>query len=263
MKTKQIIVSLFLGLVFFTHSLYGADQLVQIKKKGSITFGVKNDFDPFGFVSRTGKVIGFDIDMAEYIAKNLGVKAKYKPVTSQNRIDKLLNGEVDVVIASMTHKVERDKKIDFTISYFYDGQAILARRGSKAQSYKDYEGKAVGAVHGASSGKVFEVIQPMAQVVYYDNYDDLIKALKSAQVDAVTSDYAFLQTKAKKSIGKLKVIGKPFTIEPYGIGVRENQSNLRDELNFIIQKSVKTGEYNKIYKKWFNKTPRKRPTLWP
>ena len=264
MKIWRLIVGTFLALILLLpSSLVATDDLVEIKKRGSIIIGVKNDFNPFGFISRTGELIGFDIDLANYIAKNLGVKVKFKQVTSQNRIDKLIQKDVDIIIASMTHKVKRDERIDFSISYFYDGQSILARRDCKAKSYKDFEGKVVGAVKGLYSGKVFEVIQPMSKVVYYDSYKDVLNALKEKKVDAVTSDFSFLQTKAKKSAGKLKTIGKPFTIEPYGIGVRENQSNLRDELNFIIQKAVKTGEYDKIYKKWFQTPPKKRPILWP
>jgi len=259
---KQI-SSIFISIILFISFLNATDDLAKIKQRGSVVFGVKFDFDPFGFISRKGKIIGFDIDLAKYIAKELGVKPIFKQVTSKNRIDKLINGDVDIVIASMTHKIKRDKRIDFTISYYFDGQAILARRGLVAKSYKDFAGKKVGAVKGATSGKVFEAIQPLAKVIYFENYNELIDALYSKKIDAITSDYTFLATKAKKSGGKLKVIGRKFTIEPYGIGVRENQSNLRDELNFIIQKAVKTGVYTKIYKKWFRKAPRKKPELWP
>lgn len=259
---KSRLVILVLGLLLSSGVIY-ADKLADIKKAGVLKAGVKNDFDPFGFVSRTGKIIGFDIDMLEYITKQLGVKLELIPVTSANRIDHILQDKVDVVAASMTHKIKRDKKIDFTITYFFDGQAILARRSSSAKNYKDYEGKKVGALKGSTSGKVFEVVQPTSKVIYFDNVPIMIEAIKTKKIDAATSDYAFLSTKAKKSRGTLKTVGKPFTIEPYGMGIKENESNLRDELNFIIQKSVKTGVYDKIYKKWFNKKPRKKPTLWP
>jgi polar amino acid transport system substrate-binding protein len=256
-RNKLMILIICLGLNIY------ADKLADIKKSGILRVGVKVDFDPFGFKNRNGKIIGFDIDMMKYIADNLHVKLKLIPVSSSTRIPFILSDKIDVAAASMTHKIKRDRKIDFTISYFFDGQAIIARRTSHAKSYKDYEGKTVGALKGSSSGKVFEAVQPMSTVIYYDNVNQLKKALTNKKIAAFTSDYAFLSAIVKKSNSKFKVIGRPFTVEPYGMGMKENESNLRDELNFIIQRSVKTGVYTKIYKKWFGKRPRKKPPLWP
>jgi polar amino acid transport system substrate-binding protein len=258
---RSLIVSI---IVFcFTCINLQANQLKEIQQKGEIVVGVKNDFDPFGFVSRKGKIIGFDIDMAKFIAKELGVKLKLVPVTSSNRIPMLLDKRIDIIMASMTHKVSRDKDIDFSISYFYDGQAILVRRESKIRSYNDFVNRKIAAVKGASSGKVFSVVQPLSQIKYYDTYEDAFKAIDAKEVDGMTSDFAFLSVKAKKSNFKYKTAGKPFTVEPYGIGIRENESDLRDEINFILQTSVKKGIYDRIYKKWFNKLPLKKPVLWP
>jgi len=258
-KNKIIVYILSLLLV----SSVFADKLADIKESGILKVGVKTDFEPFGFTNRNGEIIGFDIDIMKAIAKNIGVKLELIPVTSKNRIQYILENKVDVVAASMTHKIKRDKQIDFTITYFYDGQAILASRKSMATSYKSFVDKKVGAQIGSSSGKVFEVIQPLCEVVYKEDMKEIINDLYDGKIDAVTSDYSFLKTIAKKSKGKLKMIGHKFTIEPYGIGLPENESNLRDALNLSIQDMVKTKEYKKVYKKWFKTNPLKSPTLWP
>jgi polar amino acid transport system substrate-binding protein len=258
---KNVIISIL--VLCFTLVSLEANQLKEIQKKGEIVVGVKNDFDPFGFVSRTGKIIGFDIDLAGYIAQKLGVKLKLVPVTSSNRIPMLIDKKVDIVMASMTHKVSRDKDIDFSITYFFDGQSILVKRDSPIHSYHDFQNRVMGAVKGASSGKVFEVIQPLAKVKFYDTYTQLFKALDNNEIDGITSYYSFLSVKVKKGNYKYKTIGEPFTIEPYGIGIRENESDLRDEINFILQSAVKGGFYDKTYKKWFNKLALKKPVLWP
>ena len=259
----KILIKIFIASSVFFTSLYSSNQLESIKSKGEIVIGIKNDFDPFGFVSRSGKIIGFDIDIAEYIAKSMGLKLVLKVVTSKNRIEKLLSNEVDILIASMSHTIKRDSNIDFSIAYFYDGQAILAQKGHNYSSFRDFTSHKIGAVKGSTSGLVFETIQPASKVIYYATYKKLMKALKNKKVDAITSDYSFLKTAEKKSIGAFKLVGKPFTIEPYGIGINENQSKLKDEINFTIQKAVKDGKYNEIYKKWFKKLPSKRPILWP
>jgi len=258
---KNKIIIYVISLLLVSNIL--ADKLADIQKAGVLRAGVKVDFEPFGFKSRNGEIIGFDIDILKEIANNIGVDLKLIPVTSANRINYILEDKVDVVAASMTHKIKRDKDIDFTITYFYDGQSILAPRVLKARNYKYFESKKVGAQIGSSSGKVFEVIQPLAQMVYKKSFDELIKDLNSGKIDAITSDYGFLRNIAKKSKGKLKIVGKKFTIEPYGIGLAENESNLRDALNIAIQKSVKTKKYSKIYRKWFKSNPTKSPVLWP
>jgi polar amino acid transport system substrate-binding protein len=222
----------------------------------------------YGRVDNLSAPIGFsryifDIDLTESIAKQIGVKANFTPVTYENRIDFILKNKIDIIVASMTHKVETEKIIDFSIDYFYDGQAILAKNGSNATSFKDFVGKKVGAIENTQHGKVFEVVQPLSELVYFKNYDDALQALSKGKIDAITGEFGILSVKAKKSANDFKTVGKPFTIEPYAIGLKENESNLRDALNNAIQTMVKNGEYEKLYKKWFGKVPSQKPILWP
>lgn len=258
MKLKKIVIMLFLivGTLF-------ADQLSTIKTSGVLKVGVKADFEPFGFIDANKQQVGFDIDIAKFIAKELGVSVELVTVTSDNRIPQLLENKIDIIIASMTHKKVRDKDIDFSISYFYDGQSIMGKESLVAGSFNDLQGKKVGAVEGATSGKVLEAVSPLAKITYYKTYDLLLNALEKNEIDAITTDATFLANKVKSSNGKYKLIGKPFTIEPYGVGMRENESNLRDEINFTIQKMVKNGYYDEIYLKWFGEKPTTKPVLWP
>ncbi len=259
---------LFLSVMAFLIALVSlspakAGTLEKIKRKGYMTVGVKYDFKPFGFVNEKGEVVGFDIDLVRYIAKKLGFKVKLVQVTSKTRIPMLENGNIDLAAASMTHKRKRDLPIDFTISYYFDGQAILARSDCKAKSYKDFAGKRVAAIQGATSGPNFLKAQPNAKVVYFQEYPQALMALMKGKVDAITTDYTWCATQAKDSHGKLKVVGEPFTSEPYGMGVRENDSDFRDAVNFAIQDAVLDGTYAKVYKKWFGKEPTKLPEVWP
>ena len=113
-----------------------ADQLSDVKRAGVLKAGVKYDFKPFGFVNAKGKVVGFDIDLLKYVSKELGVKVKFQQVTSKTRIPMVAAGTIDIAAASMTHKQMRDDTIDFTISYFFDGQSMLVRKNEKKRSYK-------------------------------------------------------------------------------------------------------------------------------
>lgn len=258
---KNIILKIALILVFIS-GLY-ADKLDDIKRTGIINAGVKYDFKPFGFIDKKGDVVGFDIDLLKYIADDLGVDIKFHQVTSKTRIPMVESGQIDIAAASMTHKITRDETIDFSISYFFDGQSILTRKDVRKRSAKEFSGLKVGAIQGATSGENFKKIVPDAQIVYFQEYPQAVTALRKKIIDAVTTDLVWCVTQAKESKGKLKVVGGTLSVEPYGMGIAENESNFRDAVNFSIQNSVKDGTYEKLYKKWFGENPKVLPEVWP
>lgn len=244
-------------------TLLNADKLEDVKKAGVLKAGVKYDFEPFGYKDSHGEVVGFDIDLLKYIAKDLGVKLQLQQVTSKTRIPKLANGDVDIVAASMTHKVSRDATIDFTESYFFDGQAFLVRQYSKARKAIHFNGKKVGAIKGSTSGEHLKKIVPKVRISYFKTYPEGVKALLKGEIDAITTDLVWCSVQAKNSDGKLKTLEDVISFEPYGIGVPENESNFRDTINFLIQKSVTDGTYSKLYNKWFHQDPERIPEVWP
>jgi len=258
---KKTLTSL-VAIVMLSGAAY-ADKLSDIKDAGVLKAGVKYDFKPFGFVNEHGKVVGFDIDLLKYIAKDLGVKVKFQQVTSKTRIPLVAGGQIDIAAASMTHKVMRDDTIDFTISYFFDGQSMLVRKNETAKSAKDFAGRKVGAIQGATSGENFKKASPKAKIVYYQEYPQAVSALMRGKIDAVTTDLVWCSTQAADSHGKLKVTGGTLSVEPYGMGIAENESNFRDAVNFAIQDAVKDGTYAKLYKKWFGENPKVLPEVWP
>ena len=258
---KKTLLSL-VAITMLTGTAF-ADKLADIKKAGVLKAGVKYDFKPFGFVNSQNKVVGFDIDLLKYIAKDLGVKVKFQQVTSKTRIPLVAGGQIDIAAASMTHKVMRDDTIDFTISYFFDGQSMLVRKDCKKRSVKGFAGKKVGAIQGATSGDNFKKASPKAKIIKFQEYPQAIMALKKGKIDAVTSDLVWCSTQAKDSNGALKVTGGTISFEPYGMGIPENESNFRDAINFALQKSVKDGTYAKLYRKWFGENPKVLPEVWP
>lgn len=260
-------MKILLTLFLVTVTLF-ADRLEDIQKKKVLVVGVKYDFKPFGYLEN-GKVVGFDIDLAKYIHKKLSEKLKRKirlklvQVTSKTRIPLVKANVVDIAAASMTHKQNRDIGIDFTIDYFYDGQSILVRSNANEKSYKDFERKKMGAIKGSSSGMNFFDRSPTTKMVWFVGYNEALEALKKGEIDGITTDYVWCHTQAKDSNGKLKTIGGTFTYEPYGMGVPENESNFRDEVNFALQDAVVDGTYEELYVKWFGEKPDKLPPVWP
>lgn len=249
-----------LSFLFIT-TLFG-DKLLEVKDSGVLKVGVKYDFKPFGFI-QDGELVGFDIDLVKYIANDMGVDIEFSQVTSKNRIDKLVDEEVDLVAASMTHKVDREDDIDFTMSYFYDGQSFLVRKNAKFKSKLAFLGKKVGYIEGSSSGETLKKIIPKVRLIKLKSYEEGLSVLKKGLIDAITTDLVWCSTAANDSGGRFKVTGGTISVEPYGMGVPENESNYRDRINLAIQKSVKDGTYLYLYQKWFNEKPQKLPLVLP
>ncbi len=255
-------ISRFLLLLIIVSFSYG-DKLTDIKVIDRINIGVKYDFKPFGFLDKRGRLVGFDIDLARFIASKLGVAPTFKQVTSSSRIPRLLSEDIDIIVASMTHKISRDKEIDFSISYFFDGQSILVRQDEVSTTAKEFANRKVGAIKGATAGPNFKKLVPKSRMVYFSEYPQALRALKRGNIEAITTDFTWCNVQANDSKETLKVIGELLSFEPYGIGVPENESKLRDAINFALIELVKEGVYSELYEKWFGEKPKRFPSLWP
>jgi polar amino acid transport system substrate-binding protein len=187
-------------------------------------------------------------------------------VTSSNRIQKLAAGEVDLVAASMTHKKERDEAIDFSQTYFLDGQSLLVRRNSGINSLTDLDGKIVTAIQGSTS---IDNIQQVAadqglnlEILPFQQYPQALAALTTNQVAALTTDSVALAQFAKDN-PELVVVGGRFTREPYGLGVPSDDHWFRDLVNFTLQAMKEDGSYDVIYCRWFGSSRPYDIEIWP
>jgi len=256
MKKVSFVFVLLTALLFVMSSVVAvnAGTLEDVKAKGVLTAGVKDAVVPFGYVDeKTKALVGFDVDICRELANKLGVKLELKPVTSATRIPKLAQGTVDLAAATMTHKLSRDEVIDFTITYFMDGQKLLVKKGGGVKSYHDLAGKRVGTAKGSTSEKNIKNVQPDCTVISYEGYPQAFLALKQGKVSAVTTDSSILVglKASDDNPDKWEITGDFFANEPYGIGVRENDSDFRDFVNRSLIEMWEDGTYLKLYNKWF------------
>ena len=277
MKRFSILVALALSMALGVSACGGSkpsekkadgtqtSRLDDVKKRGVLVAGVKDATPPFGFVDETKQLVGFEIDLLQHIADKLGVKLELKPVTSSTRIPMLTQGSVDIVAATMTHKREREGQVDFTITYFMDGQSLLVKKGSPIKNVKDLTGKKVGTAKGSTSEKNVMAANPQAQVLSFEDYPPAFLALKQGKVVAVTTDSSILVGLKNKdeNPGDWEIVGGTFTEEPYGMGVPQNDSKFRNFVNGALIDMWRSGEYAKIYEKWMGpKTKYAIPLTW-
>ncbi|MEJ8304159.1 glutamate ABC transporter substrate-binding protein [Saccharibacillus sacchari] len=236
-----------------------ASQLDSIKERGTLVVGVKYDTKLFGLKDpASGDVEGFDIDMAHALAKSIlgdESKVELKEVTSKTRIPMLNNGDIDMVIATMTITDERKKEVDFSDVYFQAGQSLLVKKGSPIAGIDDVTADTtVLASKGATSIANIEEKVPGVKVLQFDNYQDAFNALKAGQGDALTTDDAILYGMAAQD-PNFEVVGEPFSDEPYGIAMKKGETALVEAVNKGLGDMKADGSYNEIYKKWIGKEP--------
>jgi aspartate/glutamate/glutamine transport system substrate-binding protein len=234
--------------------------LQAIKDRGKLIAGVKYDTNLFGLKDPAdNQVKGFDIDIAKAIAKDiLGDENKIdlKEVTSKTRIPMLKNGDIDIIVATMTITEERKKEVDFSNVYFKAGQSLLVKKDSPITGIQDLDGKTVIVVKGSTSSTNIKKKAPKAKVAEYENYAEAFTALKAGKGDALSTDNAILLGMQKQD-PNFKLVGGLFTDEPYGIAVRKGDKEMLDEVNKVIKNLQDSGEYDKIYEKWFGEKPQK------
>ena len=237
-------------------SAMAADSLADIKQKGVLVAGVKDSTPPFGYIDETSrKIVGYDIAFIEAIAKRLGVKAELKPVTSASRIPQLQEGHIDIIAATMTKNAERAKVIDFSNAYFVTGQKFIAKKGT-VKSLKDLEDKRIGTAKGSTSEQNVAKSIPTATVLSFDDYPQAFLALLQGKVFAITTDEAILAGILAKSPNKdeFEIPHVQISDEPYGLGMRKDDTNLVNFVNETILEMEKNGEAKAIFDKWFGPT---------
>ena len=247
----------------------------RVMKDKVVKAGITNKGKPFGFIDANNEWVGFDMDVAMEIAKRLGVTFEPVVVNNKTRISFVQTNppKVDMVLANMTHKRVRDEKIDFSITYFFDGQKVLAPVGT-IKDPKELVGKKVGSMQGTTSivnAKAYlqKLGDSNPKVTGYQNEVEMFEALRSGRVQAISTDSTLLIALAAKEPGKYELVGEFISDEPYGVGLPSDDSAWRDAVNFTIQDMWKDGKYMELYNKWFGpdtETPfpmTEKIEMWP
>jgi glutamate transport system substrate-binding protein len=216
---------------------------------GTLQVGTKYDQPLFGVNTPDG-VVGFDAEIAEYVAGELGMTVEFQEAVSANRESFLENGTVDMVVATYTINDERDEIVDFAGPYYVAGQDIMVVAGNPLgiEGIDDLNSADVAtcSVEGSTSLDNLNELAPDANVSTFDAYSKCADAMGQGRVDAVTTDNVILLGLVDESDGEYELIENPFTEEPYGIGVPEG-SDLRCQVNEVLQTMYDDGTWASIY----------------
>ncbi|WP_019062002.1 glutamate ABC transporter substrate-binding protein [Streptomyces prunicolor] len=222
------------------------------RKRGHFTVGAKEDQPYLGEKDpATGTYSGFDIEIAKMMSASLGFAPKtvrFRTIASANRETALQNGQIDYYVGTYTINDMRKKLVGFAGPYYMAGQSLLVRADENdIHGPQDLAGKRVCSAAGSTPYQRIKDDYPKAQLVAYDTYSVCVDNLLTYQVDAVTTDDAILIGYAAKVPDQLKVVGKPFSKEPYGIGVPHGDNALRFALDDALEAREKNGDWKKAY----------------
>ncbi|GDY29532.1 glutamate ABC transporter substrate-binding protein [Gandjariella thermophila] len=216
--------------------------------RGRLTIGIRFDQPGLGYRRLDGRFEGFDVDVARYVAHELGVAdgaITWKETQPADREKMLQNGQVDMVVAAYTITEKRKQLVDFAGPYFTVGQDLLVRLTDHTiNGPQDLNGRKLCSVAGSTSAQqVQDKYAKGTQLVQYNRYSDCVTALLAGIVDAVTTDDVILAGYAAQDPELLRVVGKPFTKEQYGIGVRKGDSEAVRRIDEAVQKMIQTGAW--------------------
>ncbi|MQA62261.1 MAG: transporter substrate-binding domain-containing protein [Actinophytocola sp.] len=221
----------------------------------SVTIGTK--FDQPGLGQKTPEGMdGFDIAVACYIAKQIhgdDVNVEWKEAPSAERENLLERGDVDMVVATYTINDERKQKIDFAGPYLLAHQDLLVRADyeeiKSEEDLKDASLKLCSVTGSTSAQNVKDDFAPNADLVEYGGYSECMTGLQNEAVDAVTTDNSILAgfASAEQYKDKFKLMNFNLSDEPYGVGIKKGETELRDQINAAIEKMVADGDWQKFF----------------
>jgi polar amino acid transport system substrate-binding protein len=164
------------------------DTIAQIKQRGTIVVGVKNDYKPWGFLDPSGKIVGLEIDLVDDVAKKLGAKVEMIPVTAANRMEFLQQGRIDMIVATMGDTEARRKVVGMIEPNYYAGATnVLAPKSANLKQWSDLKGRKVCAVQGAYyNRRVSELYSP--DMVVFPAVPDALNALQGGNCVAFLFD---------------------------------------------------------------------------
>ncbi len=218
-----------------------------------VVMGTSADFPPFEFVDEQGNIVGFDVDIAKYIAHKYGWKLEIKDIAFEGLIPALQAGEIDMIVAAMTITPEREEVVDFSIPYYNASQGVLIKAGNPdITTVEDLYNKKIG-VQAGTTGEAWaeENLANYSEIIAYQRVYDAVTALVAGYIDALILDdpVATYYGNASADVEKASLVID--TGERYGIAVREGDTELLNKINAALDELIHSDTYYELIEAWF------------
>jgi arginine/lysine/histidine transporter system substrate-binding protein len=227
------------------------------EQKKVLKMGTSADYAPFEYIdtAKGNEIIGFDVDLAKMIAKELGYEVQIVDMDFSGLIPALQSGKVDFVLAGMTPTKERKKNVDFSDVYYVARNMIVSKKGSGIKTVEDWKGKTVGVQTGSiQEGEANKIAKTVdIKIESRNRIPELIQEIQAGRFDVAIIEDTVAKGYLKNSNGKLEGHTIPTSEQEAGSAIAfPKGSKLRDEFNKVLQEKMKNGEVDKLIKKWFD-----------
>ena len=269
MKKRKGILGILTLVGMAVMSLAGCTQLAsnptvdnwdKYQQQKSITVGFDNTFVPMGFEEKNGNYAGFDIELAKYVSKKLGITVHFQPIDWDMKETELQNGTIDAIWNGYSATDERREKVAFTIPYMQNTQVLVVKKTSGIHSVEDMTGKVLGAQNGSSGMLDFEehpeVLKNRVKGGDADQYQSVNEAiidLRNDRIDALLIDrvYADYYLTTEGIADEYDTIPSGFESESFAVGVRPADKKLLEAINQAFKELYQEGIFQQISQKWF------------
>ena len=235
--------------------IFDGSNLNQIVKRNKLIVGMEVSFFPFEYANEKGEPIGFDVDIAQLIAKELGVEIEIRDMEFAGLIPSLQGGKIDMIISGMTRTLTRSKTVSFSQPYFETGLCALIskKRAPNVQDAKELNSAdrilavKLGTTGDLITGKLF----PKAQVNRYKEETACVREVVTGRADAFFYDQLSISKHHKENPDSTRALLKPFTYEPFSIAIRKGDADFLNWLNLFLETIKADGRYQELYDKYF------------
>ncbi|CAM3082874.1 amino acid ABC transporter substrate-binding protein [Leuconostoc rapi] len=237
------------------------DDWQRIKRDKQITIGLDDTFVPMGFRDKNGKIIGFDVDLANAAFKSMGITVKWQPIDWSMKETELNTGNIDAIWNGYTKTAARAKQVAFSDTYHQATQVLVTLKKNNINQFSDMQGKVLGD-QTASSGdetfnehpKVLKQYVKDQKVIGYDTFDKAFTDLNAGRIDGllIDEDYARYYVAHQANPKNYTVTVGGFAVDQTAVGFRKSDVKLRQAVNDTLTKFKKDGRMTQIEKKWFS-----------
>jgi glutamate/aspartate transport system substrate-binding protein len=256
------------GLALAQEPIALSGTLKKAKETGTLTIGYRESSLPFSYLNQVRRPIGYSIDICTAIVQAAGADVgrdltiNLVPVTSENRIEAMTSGKIDLECGSTTRNAERQQRVSFSPVIFVAGTKLLVPHGSPIRTFQDLKGKTVVATAGTTNADAIERLSTRfnlgVTLIRARDHADAFEVLRHGGADAYAGDdvllYGFL---AKYGLGKKYDVTRDFlSYDPYGIMLRKNDPQFAAVVDKGVRDLMTSGELERLYKQWFvNRLP--------
>jgi len=238
----------------FGYSAAKADQLADVKSRGSLVCGVLSAYEPFGYTDvATRTVVGYDVDICSAIAEQLGVKSEPRPLAIAARIPELQQGRVDILVAGLGYSPQRAEQVEYSLGYYTSQHKLTVQANKGYQTRDDLNGKRISFTKGGTTERFIKDTVPGAVLMGFEDTPTAFTALVQGKVEA----FSAAEEAARRLVNRLgsaasryKVLDPAVGKETWGIGVRKGETALLAAVNNALNALEDSGRAQRIFDKW-------------